>query len=437
MAATIKNAYYRIYNGTDWDYYFFKTSAGQVITDNTQTFISSGVTINSQQFSITNDGANASLTLTGANITNGVSSSGHYITAGANLNATLSALDTAAYNAAQSASGYLPLTGNTSSNPMTGDITFSAGKGLKFAHDGAIFEQATSSASSYDIVLSPQSEVVSISGSSGSANIDVSNMGVDATFNFPNDINGGTLATQSWVTTQINALPTPMQFKGTVGDDANTATYTWSQLSSIVSNDGWTLKCVTNSGIASPVTCKRGDTLISDGTNWVVIPSGDEPSGTVVSVGAGTGLVTNLSNNDPITWMGSISIDTTWLGNQISAAVGNYLPLAGNTAATPMTGDIYMGGNKVQLGNSTEIHSTSNGDIVLNAETIAITGSNGSATLDTTLLGVDATLYLPNEASGVIATQEWTQTTFARVTVSSSSTAPSYTGLKSGDIWIN
>ena len=44
--------------------------------------------------------------------------------------------------------------------------------------------------------------------------------------------------------------------------------------------------------------------IISNGSAWVVIPSGDEPSGTVTSVAAGTGL-----SGGTITSSGTIAID--------------------------------------------------------------------------------------------------------------------------------
>ena len=44
--------------------------------------------------------------------------------------------------------------------------------------------------------------------------------------------------------------------------------------------------------------------IISNGSAWVVIPSGDEPSGTVTSIATGTGL-----SGGTITSSGTISID--------------------------------------------------------------------------------------------------------------------------------
>ena len=46
--------------------------------------------------------------------------------------------------------------------------------------------------------------------------------------------------------------------------------------------------------------------IISNGSAWVVIPSGDEPSGTVTSIATGTGLT-----GGTITTSGTISIDRT------------------------------------------------------------------------------------------------------------------------------
>jgi len=52
---------------------------------------------------------------------------------------------------------------------------------------------------------------------------------------------------------------------------------------------GYTYKVITAGTYASQAA-DVGDTFISDGSAWVLIPSGDEPSGTVTSVGTGVGL---------------------------------------------------------------------------------------------------------------------------------------------------
>ena len=70
-------------------------------------------------------------------------------------------------------------------------------------------------------------------------------------------------------------------------------------------NKGHTYKVITNhSADTKCPACKAGDMIISNGSAWVVIPSGDEPSGTVTSVATGTGLT-----GGPITSSGIIKID--------------------------------------------------------------------------------------------------------------------------------
>ena len=70
-------------------------------------------------------------------------------------------------------------------------------------------------------------------------------------------------------------------------------------------NKGHTYKVITNHSADNKCpACKAGDMIISNGSAWVVIPSGDEPSGTVTSVATGTGLT-----GGPITSSGTISIN--------------------------------------------------------------------------------------------------------------------------------
>ena len=80
-------------------------------------------------------------------------------------------------------------------------------------------------------------------------------------------------------------------------------------------NKGYTYKVITNytnKGTEDKCpTCKIGDMIISNGSAWVVIPSGDEPSGTVTSITAGTGLTATGEKvtNGTITSSGTISIN--------------------------------------------------------------------------------------------------------------------------------
>lgn len=77
----------------------------------------------------------------------------------------------------------------------------------------------------------------------------------------------------------IDDLGGPMVFKGTVGDAAQNPTVTWANLPAAASsNVGHTYKVVTAHATA-PI-CIIGDIITSNGTEWVVIPSGDDPGTT-------------------------------------------------------------------------------------------------------------------------------------------------------------
>ena len=136
-------------------------------------------------------------------------------------------------------------------------------------------------------------------------------------------------ATKKYVDDAITALPEPMIFKGSVGTGG---TVEWANLPSAASgNEGWTYKVITAHDTA-PV-CEVGDTIISDGSTWVVIPSGDEPSGTVTSVAATGDTVISISGS-PITTSGTLSITHGDSG----ATAGSY---GDSSAQTPGYGDTF------------------------------------------------------------------------------------------------
>lgn len=115
-----------------------------------------------------------------------------------------------------------------------------------------------------------------------------------------------TYATESYVDDAIDALPEPMVFKGSVG---TSGTVTWANLpAAATANEGFTYKVITaHTAETGKPAAEVGDTIISTGSEWVVIPSGDEPSGTVTSVGiSNSGLIT--ISGSPITSSGSITI---------------------------------------------------------------------------------------------------------------------------------
>lgn len=135
--------------------------------------------------------------------------------------------------------------------------------------------------------------------------------------------NSNNLVTSAAVWTAIDNLPEPMVFKGSLGTDGTVK----SLPTAATTNVGHTYKVIT-AGTYADKKAKIGDTFVSTGTAWELIPSGDEPSGTVTSVSAGTGLTTGT---DPITTSGTISLATS------GATAGTYGPTSAVTGTNGTT----------------------------------------------------------------------------------------------------
>ena len=93
-----------------------------------------------------------------------------------------------------------------------------------------------------------------------------------------------------------------MQFKGSLGTGGTITDLPTASSS----NEGYTYKVI-EAGTYASQAANVGDTFISDGTQWVLIPSGDEPSGTVTSVGITVPTGMTVSGG-PITSSGTIAI---------------------------------------------------------------------------------------------------------------------------------
>lgn len=165
-------------------------------------------------------------------------------------------------------------------------------------------------------------------------------------------------AVNTAINAAVAALPTPVQFKGTVGTGGTVTTLP----TAAASNNGFAYKVIT-AGTYGGVAAKVGDMLISNGTEWILIPSGDEPEGTVTSVGmtVPTGLTVSGS---PITSSGTLavtftdgySIPTTakqsaWDGKQaqIVKTGSTTKPVYFSAAGTVAEASTYAGGTKVTL----------------------------------------------------------------------------------------
>lgn len=134
--------------------------------------------------------------------------------------------------------------------------------------------------------------------------------GVTATTQAQGD-NSRKVATTAYVHAAVDALPEPMVFKGTVGTGGTITALPVNGTATV----GDTYKVITN-GTYAGEAAKVGDTFIcnsktSSANTWVLIPSGDEPSGTVTSVGVesvGVGAAAITVPSTPITTSGTITL---------------------------------------------------------------------------------------------------------------------------------
>lgn len=109
------------------------------------------------------------------------------------------------------------------------------------------------------------------------------------------------------VTASGLGLSSAMLFKGSLGTGGTIT----SLPAAAAGNTGYTYKVITAGTYASQAA-KVGDVFVSDGSNWILIPSGDEPSGTVTSVGVSNATNGGLTvTSSPITTSGTISIGHT------------------------------------------------------------------------------------------------------------------------------
>lgn len=113
---------------------------------------------------------------------------------------------------------------------------------------------------------------------------------------------GTDVTTGKAVAAALATLPEPMVFKGSLGTGGTIT----SLPTASSSNKGYVYKVITAGTYASQ-SAKVGDTFISDGSAWVLIPSGDEPSGTVTNVAVANGGGLTVSGS-PIASSGTITI---------------------------------------------------------------------------------------------------------------------------------
>ncbi len=123
------------------------------------------------------------------------------------------------------------------------------------------------------------------------------------------------LATTEFVTGAVTDLAGPMRFIGSLGTGGTATTLP----AAAAANKGHTYKVIT-ADTYQGVAAKIGDLLISNGSSWVLIPSGDEPVGTVTNIATGSGLT-----GGPITGSGTISHADTSTQASITANGRKYI----------------------------------------------------------------------------------------------------------------
>ena len=152
--------------------------------------------------------------------------------------------------------------------------------------------------------------------------------GVTATTQADGD-NSTKVATTAYVDKAIQNLPEPMIFKGSLGTSGTIT----SLPVAATSNEGYTYKVIT-AGTYANQSAKVGDTFISDGKSWVLIPSGDEPNGTVTSVTLKATSPISIDNSAAITTSGIRTLSHATSG----AIAGSY---GDNTNQTPSYGGTF------------------------------------------------------------------------------------------------
>lgn len=211
----------------------------------------------------------------------------------------------------------------------------------------------------------------------------------------------GNLITSGAVWTAIDNLPEPMVFRGSLGTGGTITALPVDGTASV----GDTYKVITAGTYASQAA-KVGDTFIcysktSSANTWVHIPSGDEPSGTVTSVAAGTGL-----DGGTITTSGTLSVKYGTAAG--TACQGNDSRLSDARTPTSHThGNIQNGGtlqtNDITIANGDKLVVTDSSDSAKVART-SISFDGSTATKALTQKGTWETFGTSNLAIGTTAT---------------------------------
>lgn len=135
------------------------------------------------------------------------------------------------------------------------------------------------------------------------------------------------LVTSDAVYNAIDALPAPMIFKGTLGTNGTIT----SLPTATAANEGYTYKVITT-GTYAGQAAKEGDVFTSNGSSWVLIPSGDE--------------------TDSDTWREIKVNGVSFLGSSISSGAVNFTHGANVTISTGSNGAITIAATDTTYSNA-------------------------------------------------------------------------------------
>lgn len=218
--------------------------------------------------------------------------------------------------------------------------------------------------------------------------------GVTATTQTQND-NSTKIATTAYVDTAIGNLPEPMVFKGSLGTGGTITVLPTAE----ASNEGHTYKVIKD-GTYAGQAAKIGDTFISTGSRWELIPSGDEPSGTVTSITLNATSPIAIDNSAAITTSGTRTISHASsgvsAGTYKSVTVNSTGHVTGGTNPTTLSGygikDAKIANGVITLGSNTITPLTEHQDITGKQDKITSTNK-----LDYSLLSNTPTI--PSEVT--------------------------------------
>ena len=117
---------------------------------------------------------------------------------------------------------------------------------------------------------------------------------------------------------RIDALPLPMVFKGTLGTGGTISTLPTASSS----NEGYVYIVITD-GTYAGQSAKAGDTFVSDGSAWVLVPSGDDSGSLVISQTLTAGQTSITFSNSAILATSFISVASEAWYESVSQSAGS------------------------------------------------------------------------------------------------------------------